>query len=146
MNEFISASEKMLEAMNCAIEAESEKRRALLDHDINAVETMLQEQQALTMRLEGLEKKRVAAQEAAGFAGMNPQQIAAANPQQRDALTELFRAMRTAADRLQALNKASIEIARTELRMIGSAPAEEGLYTIGGRKGEDRGIAFNKKI
>lgn len=146
LQEFSDACEKMLACMQLAVEAEAEKRRVLLDRDAAAVDSLLQEQQAMTMRLESLEKKRLAAQEKAGLAGLKPEQILAKHSERRAELTELFRNMHNAADQLQELNKASMDIARTELRLLGAIQAEEGLYAPGGHKAEDSGNAFNEKI
>ena len=52
LGDFLVECKKMLDF-------ETEKRRALLDSDINNLGTILQSQQATMMRLENLEKKRI---------------------------------------------------------------------------------------
>ena len=57
------------------LDFEAEKRKALLESDVNNLSVVLQSQQATIMKLENIEKKRVAAQEKAGFGEMKADEI-----------------------------------------------------------------------
>ena len=67
--------------LNCLAECkkmldfEAQKRKALLDSDVNNLTAVLQAQQATMMKLENIEKKRIAAQEKAGFGEMKADEI-----------------------------------------------------------------------
>lgn len=146
IDEFISATEKVLECLNAAAESESGKRKALLTHDVDRVESMLQNQQALVMRLENFEKKRIQAAEEVGFGGMSADEIEVSikDDRLRERLSPLFAQMREKADILKTLNRASLDIADMELKLLSENPAiikdnkSGGLYDSSGRKGKGR--------
>lgn len=156
IQELLDTSVKIVDCINQSIAAEGEKRKALLDHDIDGIERILGEQQAVTMKLENLEKRRLLIQQALGFAGMSPEQISAKleNEEIKVSLSETFLKMRVSADTLRELNKSCIDIAKMELKIMGTAlPGTgagegNGLYTHDGRKGDGRaaGGSFNGKI
>lgn len=151
--DYIEATEKMLEHMKLVRDAEAEKRKALLEYDSDKIESLLQSQQAVMMQLENLEKKRLETEEAAGFSGKKPDEIAAVLPKEEaGALQALVAEMRLVADQLRELNRASLDIAQTELKFLGAVQTNtakgHGLYTHGGKKEEGRsgGTSFKEKI
>lgn len=154
IQKFIDATEKSVAHLQSMMAVEQEKRQALLEQDAERLENVLQRQQAMLMQTENLEKKRLAAQEAAGFAGMNGKEIlAAAGDADKAALEETFHRLGDAATELRELNKTAMEIARMNLKFmerIMQAPQEEGaaLYGATGRKGGGRtvGASFEEEV
>ena len=73
--EYKAVLEECLVECKKMLDFETEKRRALLDSDMNNLSAVLQSQQATMMKLENLEKKRISAQEKAGFSDMKAEDI-----------------------------------------------------------------------
>lgn len=155
MQSYMQATEKVLAQLKTMAAAEQEKRQALLRHELERLESLLQEQQAMAMKLDGLEKRRYAAQAAAGFAGMTGDQIVErVGPAERPAVSALFAQLRGAAAELRELNQVSMDIADAELRLMERAarPSEReaahGLYRPDGSKDGPRaaGLTFEEKV
>lgn len=154
VQDYIEVIEKMLQLMELAVSQESEKRKALLDHDTDQIEVHLQGQQATTMKLENLEKRRMALAQEVGFGSRSPEEIVAmVEGEDAQRLSSLFQQMRVTADQLRTLNRASIEIARMELKWMGStvpgsnAGKAGGLYNQSGKRGPGLGgSSFEEKI
>ena len=61
IKEYKAVLEECLVECKKMLDFEAEKRKALLESDMNNLSAVLQSQQATMMRLENIEKKRVAA-------------------------------------------------------------------------------------
>lgn len=154
LTSFFDITQKMLEQINDMIRSEQEKRNALLNHEGEKIESLLQEQQAKMMKLEGLEKKRLAAQSQAGFEGLSSSEILAKLPKDASVLfVRLFSDLQNAASQLQELNQLSLEIATTELNLMqhfaGASPEHQAnLYQPSGKKrvSSHLGKTFEEKI
>ena len=70
IKEYKAVLEECLAECKKMLDFEAQKRKALIDSDMNNLGSILQSQQATMMKLENVEKKRVAAQEKAGFGEM----------------------------------------------------------------------------
>lgn len=116
---YVEATEKCAAYCDDMLTCEQEKRRVLLEGDMGALERVLQRLQAALMAFDTLEKKRLNAQEAAGFtAAQTAREILAALPAgpEHDALDAATSRLRTTADELRELNRTSLEIAGKELQ------------------------------
>ena len=130
---------------------EQEKRDALLHYDLDVTESLMKKQQAMVMQLDNMEKKRLSHQVAAGFSNKTSSQIlAAADEETQLLLKPLFEKLRIVADELKTLNQVSINIAKSELRLMEQkiSSSEDGLYQSNGKKRGASliGSSFQEKI
>lgn len=154
MEAYLEASDRVYEQLRSLVDAEQEKRQALLDHNMDRLSEILHAQQAQVMRLEGLEKKRLQAQQDAGFGGLTGSQIAARlDGSDKTRMEESLKRLTGVTDELRELNRLAMDIADSELKLIdmllrSSQEKTSGLYTAGGKKGAGRGqgAAFEEKI
>ena len=135
------------------LEFETEKRRALLDSDMNNLSAVLQSQQATMMKLENLEKKRIAAQEKAGFGDMKAEEIIEkiTNEKEKQSFTLTINELRTLVEEIQRLNKISIDIAKSNLKIANTilqqqSSDEAGVYTSTGSNAKWSSSSFEEKI
>ena len=135
------------------LDFETEKRRALLDSDINNLGTVLQSQQATMMRLENLEKKRITAQEKAGFNEMRADEIIEkiTDEAEKQSFTHTVNELRTVVEEIQRLNRISIDIAKSNLKIANTIlqqqPEDEtGVYTSTGLNAKWSSSSFEEKI
>lgn len=115
----IEVSKKSVEQLRQMLSLEDEKRRALVASDTEKIETILKQQQAAIMMLENLEKRRIDAQNAAGYGGFTASQIIERTTD-ADAKRELSAAldeMTKIVGEIKSLNDASMEIASSNLQM-----------------------------
>lgn len=154
MLSYREAVKQVKNQLRTMLETEQEKRSALLNHEIDKLEALLQAQQAMVMKLETLEKKRVAAQEAAGFGGKTADELLEILPEEEKAcFVPLLRELTETAQQLRELNAVSLDIADTELRLIGqfdepAAGGRHGPYQMDGsvNRSVHHGSAFEEKI
>ena len=135
------------------LDFETEKRRALLDSDINNLGTILQSQQATMMKLENLEKKRIVAQEQAGFNEMRADEIIEkiTDEEEKKSFTETLNELRAIVEEIQRLNQISIDIAKSNLKIANTIlqqqPTDEtGVYTSTGSNAKWASSSFEEKI
>lgn len=135
------------------LEFETEKRRALLDSDMNNLSAVLQSQQATMMKLENLEKKRISAQEKAGFSDMKAEEIIEkiADEKEKKSFTLTINELRTLVEEIQRLNKISIDIAKSNLKIANTilqqqSSDEAGVYTSTGSNAKWSSSSFEEKI
>ena len=135
------------------LDFETEKRRALLDSDMNNLSAVLQSQQATMMKLENLEKKRSAAQEKAGFSDMKAEEIIEkiTNEKEKQSFTLTINELRTLVEEIQRLNKISIDIAKSNLKIANTilqqqSSDEAGVYTSTGSNAKWSSSSFEEKI
>lgn len=154
LQNYIEMTEKCAQCCRELLDQEQEKRQALLGSDDKRLGAVLQAQQAAVMKLDGLEKRRIAAQSAAGFASKNAEEVLAGLPEgaEKERLGKLFDEMRRTARELKELNKTALNIARESLYLIeavtGQARREAGGTYKPGRPMDRtvRGIGFEEKI
>ncbi len=135
------------------LDFETEKRRALLDSDMNNLSAVLQSQQATMMKLENLEKKRIAAQEKAGFSDMKAEEIIKkiTDEKEKQSFTSTVNELRTLVEEIQRLNKISIDIAKSNLKIANTilqqqSSDEAGVYTSTGSNAKWSSSSFEEKI
>lgn len=135
------------------LDFETEKRRALLDSDISNLGSVLQSQQATMMKLENLEKKRIAAQEKAGFSEMRADEIIEkiTDEAEKQSFTLTINELRTVVEEIQKLNKISIDIAKSNLKIANTILQQQstddtGVYTSTGSNAKWASSSFEEKI
>jgi hypothetical protein len=135
------------------LDFETEKRRALLDSDMNNLSAVLQSQQATMMKLENLEKKRIAAQEKAGFSDMKAEEIIEkiTDEKEKQSFISTVNELRTLVEEIQRLNKISIDIAKSNLKIANTilqqqSSDEAGVYTSTGSNAKWSSSSFEEKI
>ena len=135
------------------LDFETEKRRALLDSDMNNLSTVLQSQQATIMKLESLEKKRISAQEKAGFSDMKAEDIIEkiTEEKEKQSFILILNELRTLVEEIQRLNRISIDIAKSNLKIANTIlqqqPEDEtGVYTSTGSNAKWSSSSFEEKI
>jgi hypothetical protein len=135
------------------LDFETEKRRALLDSDMNNLSAVLQSQQATMMKLENLEKKRIVAQEKAGFSDMKAEEIIEkiTDEKEKQSFTSTLNELRTLVEEIQRLNKISIDIAKSNLKIANTilqqqSSDEAGVYTSTGSNAKWSSSSFEEKI
>ena len=153
---FLTATERCAAQCKAMLEFEQEKRQALLAEDMNRLESMIQSQQAAIMKLESLEKQRVDAQEKAGFGAMTATEILGTMKESPEK-TELaihIGTLRHALEEIRFHNEKSLEIARTNIKMLNALnanPADKKerpvVYKPGqaGKPGWQAASSFDKK-
>ncbi|MBQ4103858.1 MAG: flagellar export chaperone FlgN [Clostridia bacterium] len=135
------------------LDFETEKRRALLDSDMNNLSAVLQSQQATMMKLENLEKKRISAQEKAGFSDMKAEEIIEkiTDEKEKQSFTSTVNELRTLVEEIQKLNKISIDIAKSNLKIANTILQQQpnettGVYTSNGSNAKWSSSSFEEKI
>lgn len=118
---------------------EQQKRAALLSDDVQRVDRALAAQQASSMQLEGLERRREELQRQAGFEGKTFREILAQlQGREQEEFLRLFERISSALAEIKFSNARSMEIARANLQVLGSAVPPELL-------GEQQGYTAQKK-
>ncbi len=135
------------------LDFEAKKRKALLDSDVNNLTAVLQAQQATMMKLENIEKKRIAAQEKAGFGEMKAHEIIEKieDKEQKNSFTSTVNELRTIVEEIQSLNKISIDIAKSNLKIANTILQQQqtdnaGVYTATGGNANWSSSSFEEKI
>lgn len=135
------------------LDFETEKRRALLDSDMNNLSAVLQSQQATMMKLENLEKKRITAQEKAGFGDMKAEEIIEkiTDEKEKQSFASTVNELRALVEEIQRLNKISIDIAKSNLKIANTILQQQssdgaGVYTSTGSNAKWASSSFEEKI
>ena len=135
------------------LDFESDKRKALLESDINNLGVVLQSQQATMMKLENIEKRRIEAQEKAGFGEMKADEIIdkIEDAEQKNSFTVTVNELRAIVEEIQRLNKISIDIAKSNLKIANTILQQQqsenaGVYTSRGENANWASSSFEEKI
>lgn len=114
--EFLEEYTSFLEEM---ARSHEEKLAAILSHDLNRLEHFISAQQAMTMRLDGLEGRRVRIQEELGCANRTLSQIIDGAPVPRKKrLQDIRKRMEAAVRDIKFYNGKALEAAKTNLKLI----------------------------
>lgn len=98
---------------------EQEKLRAVQEDDVATVEDCMRKEQAIVLKLRGLEQKREEAQQEQGWEGMTFRQIIEQVPQQkRQEFQQLFDQLETSVSVFQETNKNAMDTISVHLREI----------------------------
>ncbi len=151
--EYKAVLEECLAECKKMLDFEAKKRKALLDSDVNNLTAVLQAQQATMMKLENIEKKRIAAQEKAGFGEMKADEIIEKieDNEQKNSFTSTVNELRTIVEEIQSLNKISIDIAKSNLKIANTILQQQqtensGVYTASGANANWSSSSFEEKI
>jgi hypothetical protein len=135
------------------LDFEAEKRKALLESDINNLGVVLQSQQATMMKLENIEKKRLSAQEQAGFGEMTADEILSkiTDENEKNQVTVIVNELRGIVEEIQRLNKISIDIAKSNLKIANTILQQQqtdnaGVYTSRGENAKWSSSSFEEKV
>ncbi len=140
IEEYKSVLTECLNECKKMLEFETEKRKALLGSDMSNLSAVLQAQQVTLMKLENIEKKRVEAQEKAGLGEMKADEILETieNPTQKKSFESVINELRVIVEEIQRVNKISIDIAKSSLKIANTILQQEqgetaGVYTSQGK-------------
>lgn len=137
LNDFLSSCRKVCDELEVIFSLEQSKRQALLSYNIKEVESISNKQQALYMKLENAERKRLICQETAGFKTKTTAEILELlDFEDRLVFKEVFDKLFAIADGLKLSNKASMDIINIELNILKDRlPVEAQPTSILGQKG-----------
>lgn len=134
---FLKTCEKVCDELTVMASLEQDKRQALLGYEVKEVEQITNRQQALTMKLEIAEKKRVIAQEACGFDNKTSSEILnELSEEDKKVFKPVFEKIVNTAENLKITNKASLDIVAIELNLLkDKIPASDTTFIQPGKKG-----------
>lgn len=116
---FLNACQKVRSELQILSGLEQEKRQSLLKYEIKEVESITNKQQAIVMKLEGLERRRMLAQAEAGFGDSTATEIILLlDRQDKSVFSDVFNELAILADSLKISNKACLDIVSTELNIL----------------------------
>lgn len=149
LREYLDATARCADQCESMLGSEREKRQALLEGGPR-LESVMKAQQAAVMSLDVLERKRLDAQQAAGFAeGATGDEIvsALADEAAQSELAALLTRLRAAAKELRELNRTAMEIAEKQLQFLGRTN-DGPTYRPGQQPGQNwnGGASFEQKI
>ena len=153
ISEYKAVLEECLVECKKMLDFEAQKRKALLESDANSLTVILQSQQATMMRLENVEKKRSAAQEKAGFGEMKADEIIEKieDAEDKAAFSVTVNELRGIVEEIQRLNKISIDIAKSNLKIANTILQQQqsdnaGVYTSSGESANWSSSSFEEKV
>ena len=121
VGELIHLVERGLGQAKVRLELETEKRRALLQSDVNAIGALLPQLQAEIMRFAQLEQKRLGLLQGQGLHTLNAKELLAryqqGSPEQLR-LEGVLGELRTVAMEIQARNQESLKLARGYMTLL----------------------------
>lgn len=119
LKNFLASCEKVHDELTVMASLEQDKRKHLLSYDIKKIEEVAKKQQALIMKLENAERKRITCQELAGFKDKSASDILPLlEKEDKEVFKEVFNKLNLTADGLKISNKASLDIVAIELNML----------------------------
>lgn len=119
LSNFFKACQKVHNELILVAELEQTKRQSLLSYDLKKVEEVTKKQQALVMKLESAERKRLEYQKLAGFENLTSKEILPLlEKEDRAVFADIFNQLSQASGELKISNKASLDIVATELNML----------------------------
>ncbi len=119
MDEFKKVIEQLISLFRQLTKIERVKLNAVAGNHVGTVEDCVTQQQALLLKLRGLEQARERAQAKAGYAGMQFREILGKVPDdEREELYQLFDGLSREIQMFQEVNEDANQILRTNLHMI----------------------------
>lgn len=133
MDEFKKVIEQLTELFKQLTKIERVKLQAATGNHIGTVEDCVTQQQALLLKLRGLEQARERAQAKAGYGGMQFREILGKVPdEEREELFQLFDEFSRELQMFQEVNDGANQVLRTNLHMIDKALREKTGKTYNG--------------
>ncbi len=116
---FIMASTECLKQCEVMLEQEREKRKALVTSNAEKIEAALKTQQASSMQLENLERKRIDAQNAAGYSNKTASEIISelGDTEAAKELKAIYVRWKATVDEIKDYNEKSMELASANLKL-----------------------------
>lgn len=119
MSEFKKIIEQLISLFRQLTKIEEVKLQGAAGNHVGTVEDCVTQQQALLLKLRGLEQARERAQAKAGYAGLQFRQILEKAPDdEREELYRLFDELSREIQMFQEINEDANQILRTNLHMI----------------------------
>lgn len=130
MKEFQRVITDMIALFRQLTGIEQMKLKAATANRVATIEECMTKQQALILRLRGLEQEREKCQKAAGYEGMKFREIlAAVSDEEREVLYPLFDGLSKEIQMFQAVNEDAEKVMSNNLRMIKKAlDSKDGTY------------------
>lgn len=118
-NDLLTLLKKHVDFFNEMTVVQQEKLDATRIHDISALEECLKKEQAGTLMLRGLDKKRLALQEELSFQDMPMRQIITLLPEEcQYEFTQVFKSLETAYSRYKKAGEAAKEAIELNLHQV----------------------------
>ncbi len=116
---FIAASRECLKQCEKMLEQERAKRKALVISDAEKIEAALKIQQASSMQLENLERKRIDAQNAAGYSNKTASEIISelGDTDAARELNDIYVKWKATVEEIKEYNEKSMELAAANLKL-----------------------------
>ncbi len=132
---FVKTLKHLCTLMQDMHELETKKRSALLKQDLTETEVVFKSQQAMIMKLNNAENKRIEQQKLAGFGELTASQILEqASAEEKDVFAPIFEKLNSSAQMIKELNKISLNIVNTELKILkGTQNKSSSTYTASGK-------------
>lgn len=122
MEQFQSVIKEMIALFNEYLPLEEKKLKAVTENDLVALEDCMTQEQAVVLKLRGLEKKREDAQHANGWEGKRFREIIGLVPEgQRAGFQQLFEELERSIGLFQSANSSAMDTININLRQIGKA-------------------------
>lgn len=135
LNDYISVIRNLSATAEAIARAEDRKTEAASGRHHELLDGCIQEEQALLLKLRGLEQHRMKLQDSLGWDGLTLRQILeAASPEQKQALTPVFEELERKLDRLQKAREASEQILKVRLRELELFTQQGAAYNHGGKQ------------
>ncbi len=136
MKEFQRVIEEMISLFKQFTGIEQMKLKAATENRVATVEECMTKEQALVLKLKGLEQEREKYQKEAGYGGMKFREIlAAVSDEEREILYPLFDGLSRQIQMFQEVNEDAEKVMSNNLRMIKKAldRKEGGIYSEKGK-------------
>lgn len=149
MKEFQKVINKLISLFKEIIPIENDKLRAARENQVSVIEDCMIREQALILKLKGVEKEREEAQKKAGFSGLSFREILEKVPtEQRELLLPLFDELSREIQMFREVNADAGRIIETNLHQIQKAvEAKEGnIYRQDGSAQNSEKYFTDKKI
>ncbi|MCI8320320.1 MAG: flagellar protein FlgN [Dorea sp.] len=133
MDEFKKVIGQLISLFHQLMKIEEVKLQAAAGNHVGTVEDCVTQQQALLLKLRGLEQARERAQAKAGYAGMQFRQILEkVQDSEREELYQLFDELSREIQMFQEVNEDANQILRTNLHMIDKTLRDKTANTYNG--------------
>lgn len=122
MDQFQSVIEQMISLFDEYLPLEEKKLKAVKENDLVALEDCMTQEQAVVLKLRGLEKKREDAQKANGWEGKRFREIIGLVPEEQQAeYQRLFETLSRSVKLFHSANKSAMDTMNLNLRQIDKA-------------------------
>lgn len=122
MEQFQEVIRQMIALFDEYLPLEEKKLKAVTENDLVTLENCMTQEQAVVLKLRGLEKKREDAQQANGWGGKRFREILELVPEEQKAeYQQLFEELERSIGLFQSANSSAMDTMNINLRQIGKA-------------------------